>query len=492
MYIFGGTLTSFAQIRRLGEDVEYGARLSGVLSDGEKAPFWFSNNRYGLGSTEPNSALLRMDIGRDVLADSLRNWRIGYGLDVAALVHHDNPFVVQQLYADVQWKALRLSVGQKERPMELKNNALSSGSLTEGINARPVPQVRLELPEFWQIPGTKGWLALKAHVAYGAFTDNQWQRDHKGSNGRYAANVLYHSKAGFLRVGNVQRFPLTVTGGLEMKAQFGGEAWNVNRRPDDTSDFDDTHVVIGNGLKNFWNAFIMGGSDAADGNYKNAEGNQLGSWHLRLDWQGKGWNAAAYAEHFFEDHSQLFWQYAWKDMLWGVEIGLPENRFVSQVVYEHLRTTDQSGSVYHDKTQFVPDQISAIDNYYNHGTYTGWHHAGMSMGSPLLLGPVYSNRNIYFWHNRVKAHHLGLCGQPTACLDWRVLYTHQQSWGTYDTPLLNPQKANYLLVELGYKPKWLEGLSLRASYGMNRGQLLGNSHGAMLTLAYKGWINRKK
>lgn len=485
-------LAAQAQWSRLTQDISYRASLTGTTGSGDVAPFWFTSNRYGLATSESSSLLLRADIQRSAEADSLRKWRVGYGLSAATAVNFDSKFVLQQLFADVQYKAIRLSMGMKERPMELKNQALSSGALTSGINARPIPQIRLELPEFWSVPGTKDWLALKAHIAYGAFTDNKWQREHQGVNGHYAANVLYHSKAGFLKIGNESAFPLSLTGGLEMYTQFGGEAWNVDRRGDDTSDFDATHVKMGHGLSQFIDATLMKGSDAADGDYKNASGNQLGSWHLRLDYTGKGWKAAAYAEHFFEDHSQLFWQYGWKDMLYGLEIGLPSNRFLSGLVYEHLRTTDQSGSIYHDKTTFLPDQISGRDEYYNHGTYTGWHHAGMAMGTPLLVSPIYNGNHIYFLHNRITAHHIGLNGNPTSRLAWRILYTHEKSLGTYRFPLTDPQHADYLLAEVDYQPKQVPGLSIKASYGMNKGKLLGESHGAMLTVAYSGWINHRK
>ncbi len=481
-----------AQLSRLGEDIEYHGQVTGTAASGSTAPFWFTSNRYGLGTTEGESALLRVGIQRNAEADSLRNWRIGYGLDAAVLANFDSHVVLQQLYADFGWKALRLSIGQKERPMELKNQQLSSGGLTESINSRPIPQVRLELPDFWNIPGTRGWLALKAHIAYGAFTDNQWQENHVGSSGHYAKNVLYHSKAGFLRVGNTKKFPLTMTVGLQMCAQFGGEAWNVIRRADDDSEFDDSHVEMGHSLKQFWNAFVAKGSDASDGNHKNVGGNHLGSWHLRLDYEQKGWKASVYAEHYFEDHSQMFLKYPWKDMLYGLELNLPRNPFLSAVVYEHLRMKDQSGSIYHDASEFLSDHVVGVDNYYNHGTYTGWHHAGMAIGSALLLSPVYSSDGIFFYHNRVIAHHLGLSGQPCEQIDWRLLITHEKSWGTYASPLLNPQRGNYLLAEVGWHVRQIPGLQIRGAYGMNQGKLLGNSHGAMLTVAYSGWINKTK
>ena len=282
-------LTVEAQISRLGQDVFYEGSVTGAFSGGDYAPFWFTNNRYGLSSHKNNYGYLRGTIRRDVMTDSLRNWRIGYGADLAVAVGMESKhFIVQQLYADFQWKALRLSLGQKERPLELKNQALSSGGMTTGINARPLPQIRLEIPDFLAIPGTKKWLAFKAHLAYGWYTDNAWQREFVGNTTNfYTSNSLYHSKAAFLRIGNTEKFPLTVTGGIEMSCQFGGTGHNIRQRPGFPGpEYYDESLL--NGFKSFWNALIPGGSDSNDGDiYSNREGNQLGSWHLRADFHGK-------------------------------------------------------------------------------------------------------------------------------------------------------------------------------------------------------------
>lgn len=493
-FLLISNLCSWAQISRLGKDINYTATLQGTAGNGDNAPFWFTNNRYGLGTTEPNSGLFRASIERDVMTDSLRKWRIGYGFDIAGLINHDSHFILQQLYADFQYKAVRLSVGQKERPIELKNQRLSSGDMTMSLNARPVPQVRIELPEFWVIPRTKNWLALKAHIAFGMYTDNQWQRHfNAGTTNLYTANSLFHSKAGFLRIGNTEKFPLTLTGGLEMACQFGGEVWNLADRPDhvSTQSFE-SHQKLQHGFKSFWHAFIPGGNDSNDGDYANAEGNQLGSWHLRLDYHGKNWGASIYAEHFFEDHSQMFWQYPWKDMLYGGEIQFPKNPFITGLLYEHLRTTDQSGPIYHDKTAVFPEGIYGMDNYYNHHVYSAWQHAGFSMGNALLPSPLYNGSGqITFMDSRIKAHHIGIEGSPISEVGYRVLYTHEKSWGTYPLPRTDPAKGNYLMIETTYKPHKVKGLSITAAYGQNSGRLLGNSKGVMFTVSYAGWISKK-
>lgn len=63
----------------------------------------------------------------------------------------------------------------------------------------------------------------------------------------------------------------------------------------------------GHRLKDFWRAFIPGGSDITDGaGYGNIEGNQSGAWVARIDYNAKNWCTSIYADHFFEDHSQQF------------------------------------------------------------------------------------------------------------------------------------------------------------------------------------------
>lgn len=486
------TLNVRAQKERLWTNIEYNAELNAVYSDGDYAPFWLTSNKYGLSSIKNKSGYLRAGLFRSAANDSARNWRIGYGIDVAAAVRHSSKFIPQQWYFDVHYKRVALSMGQKERPMELRNQALSSGAMTSGINARPVPQVRFELPNYWTIPGTKNWVHLKAHIAYGLFTDDSWQTDFVSPGRRYNQNVLYHSKAGFLRIGNLEKFPITLTGGFEMNAQFGGEAWNVIKRPDDTSDFDPSYVYVGHGLSQFWNAFIPGGSDATDGDYKNVEGNHLGSWHISAQYHANNWSVRGYAEHFYEDHSQLFWQYGWKDMVYGVEAELPKNPFVNTLVYEHIRTNDQTGGVYHDATDIVSDQISGMDNYYNNAMYTGWQHWGMGMGNPLLISPIYNNDGrIEFKHNRIVAHHFGVSGQPCTELGYRILYTHTKSWGTYVVPTTDPKYGNYFMLELNYQPRFLKGFSFIGAVATNGGSLLGNSKGAMITIRKSGILGRK-
>ena len=183
-----------------GDTLRYEIELSGNASDGKYAPLWFTANRYGLSSERPNSGYTRagVEYGRDLG----RRWRIDAGLDLAAGIGQNAPFIVQQAYADVTWSVLTLSMGSKERgsfPLE-KDMRLSAGTMVEGPNARPVPQVRLEMKRYWDLPLTRGWLAVKGHIGYGVLTDGRWRKNFTAVGNSYTKNAVYHTKSLMLRI----------------------------------------------------------------------------------------------------------------------------------------------------------------------------------------------------------------------------------------------------------------------------------------------------
>ena len=186
--------------QRLTDDLTLRTELQATVSDGQ-TPLWLNANKYGLSSLDDVNGYLRGSLQRPLNADSLRRWGVGYGLDLAVATGFTSTLVVQQAYADLRWLKGLLTVGSKEQPMELKNPLLSTGSQTLGINARPVPSVRISLPGYWEIPGTKGWLAMKGHIAYGKRTDDGWQKDFTHQQSKYTEGTLIHTKAGYLRVG---------------------------------------------------------------------------------------------------------------------------------------------------------------------------------------------------------------------------------------------------------------------------------------------------
>ena len=165
---------------KLGDSLQYHVELQGTVGSGDHSPLWLNANKYGLSSLKPSSGYVRGAVERPLSADDGRKWGLGYGVDVAVAAGFTSTLIVQQAYVEGRWLKGVLTIGAKEQPMELKNKELSTGSQTLGINARPVPQVRIALPEYWAIPGLHNWLALKGHIAFGKTTDNKWQKLYAG------------------------------------------------------------------------------------------------------------------------------------------------------------------------------------------------------------------------------------------------------------------------------------------------------------------------
>ena len=490
----------------LTDGLEYELSVQGGITRGDHTPLWLNANKYGLSSLNKDNGYLRASITKPMATESNRKWEIGYKLDMVAAYHHTSTMIVQQAFVEARWLKGYLTIGAKEYPLELKNDELSTGSQTLGKNARPVPLVRLALPDYWAVPLTNGWVSVKGHIAYGMQTDGNWQADFTHQQSKYTDKTLYHSKAGYIKIGNEYRFlPVSVEMGLEMAAQFGGTSWIPGLGGEMGK------VENSQGISDFWNVFIPGGSDVGEDVYKNREGNQVGSWVLRINFDYPTWYMGIYADHYFEDQSSMFmvdydgygkgdeWDtrkhnrimmYSLKDMQLGLDLKFKNSNALNNILFEYIYSKYQSGPVYHDHTQTVSDHIGGNDDYYNHSIFSGWQHWGQVMGNPLYLSPIYNDdATIKVKDNRFYAFHLALAGDPSQYTHYKVMATYRKGFGTYDKPLFNPKESLSVMAQLDYSfPDYtkMKGWGITAAYGWDAGNTYGQNHGFMLTIRKSG------
>lgn len=500
----------------------YSAQFNAICSTGDYAPYWLTTNRQGVSSVTRNSGYARVGV---MMARPFKNndFKWSASLDVLAGDNQESSLRLQQLYADVSWRWLNLSIGKKERVGELSGRSviaglddnsvarllprsqinslqeLGTGGLAYSGNSSPIPQLRLEVPQYVTVPRTGDWLHLKGHLAYGVFTDGGFQEDFTRGNvyTRYAKNVLYHSKALFMKVGKPQKFPLSFEGGLEMYSQFGGDIYMHGRGK---------ILSMPKGPKEYLKAIIplSGGDDTPDTEQTNISGNQLGNWHLAVTLHTAPVDVTLYGQHYFEDFSQLFFveyqsdrngdknliYYPWKDIMLGVNINNKSSflKFVSNVSYEYLSTYNQSGAGYNDPGPFFSEQMDGLDNYYNHGIYSGWHHYGLGIGNPLVLSPVYNeNGSMFFAGNRLKAHNVGVNGAIGCKSVWayRLLYTYSENWGTYINPFVNKKYTTSLLAEISFLPS-KSGWAASLSVAYDKSNWIGENTGVMFSFSKVG------
>ena len=483
--------------RRLNLGVDFSANVGG----GENAPFWFTSNRQGLSPLNSTGVLLDFYMEGGMRLPS--RFYFNYGAEVGVAANYQSEFILQQMYVECGYNWFDLSIGSRERWGELKNRSLSSGSLSWSGNSRPVPQIRLEVPQFQRLGILGGWFSLKGHIAYGWYQDSDWRAERAelySKPPQYTDNILYHSKALFLRVGDAGRFPLEFTWGLEMYSQFGGTCHNMRVKPGEPvcESYDFPKDI--NAYLSILLPFNSPGKQGVD------NGNTLGSWHLAFDLTMPDWKYRLYYEHFFEDHSSMlgieyksdaegnkeFVSYGfrrnWLDGLYGIEINAPAGMPFDNIVFEILNTKGQCGPVYRYPNPVIEQQVDGCDEFYNQEFYKSYSNFGYANGTPITLSPIYNkDGDLSFKSNRVVMVHFGIDGQVTPKLDYRVLATHTTHWGTYNHPLVKREEITSVMLECFYRfdgrNGWRLGLSAAADF--DSGNLLGNNGGVMLTLSKK-------
>ncbi len=476
----------------INKSLNYSLETSLNVGAGENAPFWFISNRHGVGSLQDINGYLRVSISQ--VDTKATDWGYSWTANIIGGVNFFNKVYMQQLFFDVRYKHVKLEMGMKERDPELRNPYLSSGALTFSNNARPIPQIRIGSEGYSTIPRTKDFFHLKGHIAYGMFVDNRFQSafTKELANvppeiklGTRVENALYHSKSLYVRLGNEKRYDFSFEGGLEMASRFAGHIFLS----------DGTSFYAPRKLSDFLRILVplKGGGDSHIMDQQNVLGDHLGSWNFRVKYKLKDWRFALYYEHQFNDHSQLFGEYGWKDGMWGVEVKLPDNRFLDCFVFERIESRHQSGPIYYDATPSFNEQISSLDDYYNHGMYSGWQHHGLAIANPLFISPIYNETNrLHFASNRIVANHLGFSGQPSKYLRYRILCSISDHWGTYFQPYEEIKyNHNFLFELISCLPKnasW----SFNTSFSFDRSNIIGNNWGVLLSIKKEGVLSLSK
>lgn len=481
-----------AKIKR---NLNYLFESAGTTGNGSHAPFWHTSNRQGLSSPDNGMGYMRFAAMGEMLLPS--QFGVGYGMDLGLGTGMQENWFVHQLYIDLSYKWLDFELGMREHHGEFKNPSLSTGSLIWSGNSQPIPEIRIGLSDYTRLPILGNWFSIKGHVGYGRFTDDNWRSGQSVNNSKYATGILFHSKSAFVRFGDVKRFPLQATFGLEMNTMFGGTMYNGNVF---LVQYDEYKFPSGPAA--FWNALFPFNKAEEQGQ---DNGNVVGSWHLAFDCFLNEWKLSAYYEHFFEDHSSMLgvelksdqqgqkhmvsygMKRNWLDGLFGLEINAPDNwKHMRSVVLEFMNTRGQCGAVCNNLGPHA-ERVDGCDDMYNHGKYSSYSHWGYAIGNPVLISPVYNQEpgNQRFVSNRVRMFHVGVEGGLTEKLDYRILATSTTHWGSYIKPLQEKEQISSLMMELSY---WLGDsyswkFSLSGAMDFDDGNMLGNNKGLMLTIS---------
>lgn len=475
-------------------ELRYEITGEAAMGSGDFTAYQLVSNRYHALSTRANTGYLRAALFGHKYLGHADQWLLSGGADVIASVHADHSVYLQQLYARLQWEQFYLEAGSREHAPVLRNRELSSGSLVQSGNAKPIPQLRLGTDGFWTVPGLGDWLQVYFDASYGHFMDDDWLEKrfdlyHSQHMGSFVTTEVWsHEKKLYLRTDPHRRFSFAI--GMEHGVQFGGHKASYEsgelKITDTNPDFADFFKVIlpqsdGSPTTNAGDSFVFG--------------NHVGSWNLQLDWNiDQDHQLSCYHESPFEDGSGIRKGNRY-DGLYGVEYRRRGDGIsaVRGVVLEFLQTTDQSGSIHWAPQDFeqsiidkLPSHATGNDNYYNNFYYNGYAHYGMALGNPLLKSPIYNlDGYLGFTDNRIRAWHMAISGDVTSQIDYLVKGSYREGYGTYFVPLDTRHHSLDLMAQCRYRRgAW----HYSAAFGLSQGNILGNCTSFDFKVTYYGKI----
>jgi hypothetical protein len=484
--------TLFPQIRGA-----YRVETSGSIATGDNTPFWLVNQQWGIIPLDADNLYVRGSVFHEQNLSG--DWSMEAGIDIvgANTSVYGNPWL-QQLYGRLNWKIWRLDAGLQEDYTSSLNARLSSGDFVKSNNARPIPEIKISIPEYLLIPYTKENMYLKGDFAVGYYLDSRWKENTaRPYNRNYTKELLSHHKSIYFRFGNIAgKNRMQFTAGMDHVTQWGGELYkysDVNGQKQ--------YVVTDQpqGIDDFLRVFIAkeGSSKASSSDNAYVAGSQWGAYLLRFDYKLTDKNQLSiYINHFFDDGSGMVFE-NYRDGLFGVEYKTENKSWLSGAVFEYIYTKQQTGPIHHNIRMDDEHRNRLIkkgngnDNYYNNTDYVqGPSNFGQSIGSPLLLSPMYNtDGRINFKSSRIIAFHLGVEGYLHPGLQYRLLLTSGQSWGRYYVPFISVKKGFASLLELIYTPARLDCFDIKLSTAYDKDEFFGgDTFGGSITLRKRGII----
>jgi len=454
------------------QETDCSVELFSTAATGKYTPFWIVSNRYGVTPLISESGYMRATAIHSRALGS--GFRLKAGADmVIATARYSNVYM-QQLFAELRYGFMKLSIGSCENYTSLYDRELSSGDLVASANARPVPEINISVPQFTVIPLTNGWLQFRGEFAVGRSFDTEYLERMYGNDRYYVEGVLWHHKALHIRIADTQNdFPFSLVTGIRHHAQWGGTSTNpkIGKQPSSIKDF--VRIVLGK----------SGDANATESDQINVLGNHFGAYDFKLGYLHPKFSVYLYKEHYYEDASGME-LYNFRDGLYGLQLEIPEFMWLNKAVLEFIDTRDQSGPFHYlDFDHAKYDSYGGgSDQYYKNGEYnTGVSYFGRGMGTPLVQSPEYGYK-LGFFNNRIRAFHAGLSGYLSSNVAYRLLLTSVESWGTMGRPFFNKATDLSYALKISYCHPRLDDYLFNAEIACDKGTMYSNGFGGSISV----------
>ncbi len=434
---FLSATTLFAQKR----PTNYRLEASTYISNHDNPPFWMTSNQNGIVPNE-DCALAKISIYTD-FKPTVRSLQFTYAVDIAGYTtKEENKAIISQLYGSLKWKDIQLDLGVKHRPARFEGLSSTNGDILWSSNSRSYPGYCLKLSDYTHFKIMPRWLSLRMEYGDYILNDNRYMGD----------MTRLHHKNFFLKADLSDK--LSITGGIDHYAMWGGESEQLGRQPSGFSDY--LRVITGR----------EGGGDALMTDQINAIGNHLGSYSLNIEHKGKT-NWTFFYSHPFEDGSGREFQ-NYPDGNYGIYINRrKEKALINHIVYEFTYTRHQSGNFVKEPGDHG-DLHRGNDSYFNNGVYrSGYTYFNHTMGSPFFITNETDENGITtgIKINKFLAHHIGLKGDILRNLSYRLIFSHVRNYGKTLQKDIVKERNYHTMFELELKQSTLPfNITAGASY----------------------------
>jgi hypothetical protein len=439
----------------------YVGKINALYSNGAMVPTWLHANQNGEIANLPYSGNIQLGIVKPATRPN-RWFDYSGGVVLTGRIAGSHLSTIDKkiettgffslLYAHIRLYILDITMGIKPLYFTPSDKELSCGSLLFSNNIHPIPHISIHLENWTPIPGLFGYAEIKGGITHGWLADNA----------KIVQEALLHHKYIGGRIGG--ELPVNVSYELHHATQWGGNSI--------------IYGDLGHNWTAFKNVFFAQSGGTINNEKLNAQGNHLLSQTLCITTQVRKWKLNFYWQDIQEDARPRFIGTGQnnKDGLWGISATQDVWPFIGTILFEVLKTSDQSGP-WHDRDGMV---FGGNDNYYNNGIYQdGWTYWGRTIGMPLLS----------LTNNRVSAYHTGIKGNIYG-YKYRVMCSYVDNYGTYNKPLRSNNTAILLECSKHIEKAW--GLDICLSLAGDFGNQFGNTFGAMLTIKKQGIITTYK
>ena len=413
-------------------------------------PHHLAFNRFGFLPTGENGGYTRLEIKKPFTIG--KSWKLYTEFDGVA---NTEDIFIHEAYVNLKWKDFTLQVGKNEVNNPYFPDDLSTGHLFASRNARTIPKVTLGVLDYADVPWTKGYVQYRGAISQGIL-----EKD------RSVSEALYHEKYASIRT---RKLPINIHFGFMHNALFGGE-FNGERQ---STNF--LEVFLGRASSN----------SIVNGDNINAAGAHFGIFDYGVSLSSGDFDIDLYYHQPWADRTGLKdWSARNRDYMLGIHVKFKNQKWISEILYENLNTTHQSGEGLPDPfvngvgytfdqlrvldyDQFVLDEFGITannlsfdefieiirqqtnenldyggrDNYYNNRGYpSGNTYQGFVIGNSLFLtanrlfelNGVQTFESELIVNNRIQAQHIGIKGNLVPWdIDYKFLVTFTHNLGTY-------------------------------------------------------------